>query len=108
MVLADCPTQVWFWVFPQDHHSTDPRSGAVQRFDTLDGLASNEFNQGAVATTRAGEVLIGGVRGDLVSDVLQVLNPFRGDDPADVFAYHGTAVAGIIGARWNPSHLYSL
>lgn len=39
--------------------------------------------------------------GDLVSDVLQVLNPFRGDDPADIYAFHGTAVAGIIGARWN-------
>jgi hypothetical protein len=21
----------WFWVFPQDHHSTDPRSGVVRR-----------------------------------------------------------------------------
>ena len=22
---------IWFWVFPQDQHSTDPRSGAVRR-----------------------------------------------------------------------------
>jgi hypothetical protein len=26
----------WFWVFPQDHHSTDPRSGVVRRHHLYD------------------------------------------------------------------------
>jgi signal transduction histidine kinase/streptogramin lyase len=41
----------------------DPESGSVDRFDVRDGLQSNEFNSGAFARLRTGELLFGGVNG---------------------------------------------
>ncbi len=41
----------WFWLFPQDHHSTDPRSGVIRRHHLYDQTFQRAF-KGAVA--RAG------------------------------------------------------
>ena len=41
----------------------DPHTARLRRFDVTDGLQSNEFNQGAVGRTRAGELLFGGISG---------------------------------------------
>ncbi|WP_157256388.1 integron integrase, partial [Pelomonas sp. Root1217] len=35
----------WFWVFPQDHHSTDPRSGAVRRHHLYDETFQRAFKK---------------------------------------------------------------
>lgn len=54
----------WLWLTTNDgllHF--EPRRRHVQRFDVLDGLLTNEFNQGAVGMTREGEVLVGGPAG---------------------------------------------
>jgi len=33
----------WFWVFPQDHHSTDPRTGVVRRHHLYDQTFQRAF-----------------------------------------------------------------
>ena len=35
----------WFWVFPQDHHSTDPRSGVVRRHHLYDQTFRRAFKR---------------------------------------------------------------
>lgn len=35
----------WFWVFPQDHHSTDPRSGVVRRHHLYDETFQRAFKR---------------------------------------------------------------
>lgn len=35
----------WFWVFPQDHHSTDPRSGVVCRHHLYDQTFQRAFKR---------------------------------------------------------------
>ena len=35
----------WFWVFPQDHHSTDPRSGVVRRRHLYDQTFQRAFKR---------------------------------------------------------------
>ena len=35
----------WFWVFPQDHHSTDPRSGLVRRHHLYDQTFQRAFKR---------------------------------------------------------------
>lgn len=35
----------WFWVFPQDHHSTDPRSGVVRRHHLYDQTFQRAFKR---------------------------------------------------------------
>lgn len=35
----------WFWVFPQDHHSTDPRSGVVRRHPLYDETFQRAFKR---------------------------------------------------------------
>jgi integron integrase len=35
----------WFWVFPQDHHSTDPRSGVVRRHHLYDETLQRAFKK---------------------------------------------------------------
>ncbi len=35
----------WFWVFPQDHHSTDPRSGIVRRHHLYDETFQRAFKR---------------------------------------------------------------
>jgi integron integrase len=35
----------WFWVFPQDHHSTDPRSGLVRRHHLYDQTFQRAFRR---------------------------------------------------------------
>ncbi len=37
----------WFWVFPQDHHSTDPRSGLVRRHHMYDQAFQRAFKRAA-------------------------------------------------------------
>lgn len=39
----------WFWVFPQDHHSTDPRSGVVRRHHLYDQSFQRAFKRAARA-----------------------------------------------------------
>lgn len=39
----------WFWVFPQDHHSTDPRSGVVRRHHLYDQTFQRAFKRAAKA-----------------------------------------------------------
>ena len=34
----------WFWVFPQETHSTDPRSGVVRRHHMYDQTFQRAFN----------------------------------------------------------------
>ena len=49
----------WFWVFPQDHHSVDPRSGLVRRHHLYDQTFQRAFKravQGGQA--QAGEILL--------------------------------------------------
>lgn len=41
----------WFWVFPQDRHSTDPRSGVIRRHHLYDQTFQRAFKQ---AIKRAG------------------------------------------------------
>jgi signal transduction histidine kinase/CheY-like chemotaxis protein/streptogramin lyase len=41
----------------------DPESGSVDVYDVRDGLQSNEFNSGAFARLRTGELMFGGVNG---------------------------------------------
>lgn len=42
-------TWAWFWVFPQDHHSTDPRSGLVRRHHMVDQTFQRAFKRAAKA-----------------------------------------------------------
>lgn len=35
----------WFWVFPQDHHSTDPRSGIIRRHHLYDETFQRAFKR---------------------------------------------------------------
>jgi integrase len=35
----------WFWVFPQDHHSTDPRSGVMRRHLLYDQTFQRAFKR---------------------------------------------------------------
>jgi integron integrase len=35
----------WFWLFPQDHHSTDPRSGVVRRHHLYDETFQRAFKR---------------------------------------------------------------
>lgn len=35
----------WFWVFPQDHHSTDPRSGVIRRHHLYDETFQRAFKR---------------------------------------------------------------
>ncbi len=35
----------WFWVFPQDHHSTDPRSGLLRRHHLYDETFQRAFKR---------------------------------------------------------------
>ena len=35
----------WFWVFPQDHHSVDPRSGVVRRHHLYDQTFQRAFKR---------------------------------------------------------------
>ena len=35
----------WFWLFPQDHHSTDPRSGVVRRHHLYDQTFQRAFKR---------------------------------------------------------------
>ena len=39
----------WFWVFPQDHHSTDPRSGVVRRHHLYDQTFQRAFKRAVLA-----------------------------------------------------------
>ncbi len=39
----------WFWVFPQDHHSTDPRSGVVRRHHLYDETFQRAFKRAVLA-----------------------------------------------------------
>ena len=39
----------WFWVFPQDHHSTDPRSGVVRRHHLYDETFQRAFKRAVQA-----------------------------------------------------------
>lgn len=39
----------WFWVFPQDHHSTDPRSGVVRRHHLYDQTFQRAFKRAVQA-----------------------------------------------------------
>lgn len=41
----------WFWVFPQDAHSVDPRTGVVRRHHLYDQTFQRAFKR---AVTRAG------------------------------------------------------
>lgn len=40
----------WFWVFPQDHHSVDPRSGTIRRHHIYDQTFQRAFKRAAQAT----------------------------------------------------------
>ncbi len=52
----------------------DPQTGIFQNFDAGDGLQSNEFNQGAYAKGRSGELYFGGIEG------LTIFHPSSIDD----------------------------
>lgn len=39
----------WFWVFPQDHHSTDPRSGVIRRHHLYDQTFQRAFKRAVQA-----------------------------------------------------------
>lgn len=39
----------WFWAFPQDHHSTDPRSGVVRRHHLYDQTFQRAFKRAVQA-----------------------------------------------------------
>jgi integron integrase len=39
----------WFWAFPQDHHSTDPRSGVVRRHHLYDETFQRAFKRAVQA-----------------------------------------------------------
>ncbi len=39
----------WFWVFPQDHHSVDPRSGIIRRHHMYDQTFQRAFKRAAKA-----------------------------------------------------------
>ncbi|MFG6442808.1 integron integrase [Roseateles sp. LKC17W] len=39
----------WFWVFPQGHHSTDPRSGVVRRHHLYDQTFQRAFKRAVAA-----------------------------------------------------------
>ncbi|MDC6171022.1 integron integrase [Paucibacter sp. XJ19-41] len=41
----------WFWVFPQDHLSTDPRSGVVRRHHLYDQTFQRAFKRAVVAAS---------------------------------------------------------
>nr|WP_239061989.1 integron integrase [Ideonella livida] len=40
----------WFWLFPQDHHSVDPRSGVVRRHHLQDQTLQRAFKRALSAT----------------------------------------------------------
>lgn len=40
----------WFWVFPQDHHSTDPATGVVRRHHLYDQTFQRAFKRAVQAT----------------------------------------------------------
>ncbi|MEK8046184.1 integron integrase [Ideonella margarita] len=40
----------WFWVFPQDHHSTDPVSGVIRRHHLYDQTFQRAFKRAVQAT----------------------------------------------------------
>lgn len=42
-------TWPWFWLFPQDHHSTDPRSGVVRRHHLYDQTFQRAFKRAVLA-----------------------------------------------------------
>jgi integron integrase len=39
----------WFWVFPQDHHSTDPRSGVIRRHHLYEETFQRAFKRAVTA-----------------------------------------------------------
>ncbi len=39
----------WFWVFPQDHHATDPRSGVIRRHHLYDQTFQRAFKRAVLA-----------------------------------------------------------
>jgi len=39
----------WFWVFPQDHHSTDPRTGVIRRHHLYDQTFQRDFKRAVAA-----------------------------------------------------------
>lgn len=43
----------WFWVFPQDHHSVDPRSGVVRRHHLYDQTFQRAFKRALTASNIA-------------------------------------------------------
>lgn len=40
----------WFWVFPQDHHATDPRSGVIRRHHLYDQTFQRDFKRAVQST----------------------------------------------------------
>lgn len=44
---------IWFWVFPQDHHATDPQSGIVRRHHLYDQTFQRDFKRAVQASGTA-------------------------------------------------------
>ncbi len=41
---------IWFWVFPQDHHATDPASGRIRRHHLYDQTFQRDFKRAVLAS----------------------------------------------------------
>lgn len=61
-VLPDSSGNVWVTT-NNGLSRLDPYTELFQNYDVLDGLLSNEFNQGAYCSLRNGEFLVGGIGG---------------------------------------------
>ena len=49
----------WFWVFPQDHHSTDPRTGVVRRHHMYDQTFQRAFKRAVPVSSTSTDRRVG-------------------------------------------------
>ena len=61
----------WFWVFPQDAHSTDPRSGVVRRHHLYDQTFQRAFKRALLHTGIAKTATPHSLRHSFATAVLQ-------------------------------------